>query len=262
MSPELKKLVPIFLSILFGAGIIFFSIKSGALFGGANSFGLKDGASAQNNPADGSLKIVPPTSPQKLLGAEAGSPDATTTTSLLARELLVSYTNAQINKGNAPLDSTDTDAITQTLSEKARSGDEVKQYSAKDFIVVKTSTSTLETYKKEMSAVLKAFTQKGGNDELFIVATAVDNNDSSKLASLAINIANLQKLVNDLLALKVPSSVLTFHLYMTQGYATMMSGVVDMQQIIDDPVRGMRGIAKYNNGAGLLDKALGMLKTK
>ena len=53
-----------------------------------------------------------------------------------------------------------------------------------------------------------------------------------------------------------------FHVALIQSYATALSGVIDMQQIVNDPVRGLRGIAKYKSGLALMDKAMSMLQIK
>lgn len=265
MSKQLKKIAIIFFALLFGAGIIFFSINGGALFGEKISFEKKDGVYVGDDSWKNSLKVVSPGAAEKVLGAGAESvtdlPKATTTTELIARELVVRYAKAQISKGGTPLDSTEMEAITRTLSEKTGSSDDIKEYSENDFVLVTTSTSTIETYKKELTAVLNAFGKKKIENELSIVAAAVYSKDSSKLAPLAGNIANIQKFIKDLLALNVPRSVATFHISMVQGYANILSGVIDMQQAMDDPIRGMRGVAKYNNGLGLIDKAVAMLRT-
>ncbi len=252
ISPQFKKFNKTFLAVLFGAGIIFFSLTDWSLFGGKVSPNTKDGTSARDDSR----------SATKLLGSKGGEIATTTTTSFLARQLLTDYTTAQINKGVEPLSNSETEALAQMLSKKTKAGDTVKQYTEKDLVVVKASASTLETYKKEMTATLNIFTQKNDVDELSVVALAMDTKDQSKLAPLSTNIINLEKLVKDLLVLKVPSSVLSFHISMVQGYTNILSGVVDMQQIIVDPVRGLRGIAKYNNGMGLIDRAIVLLKTK
>ncbi len=262
MFQHFKKSIPIFLAILFGAGIIFFSINGGSIFGDKVSFGTNDDVPTQNDSWKGSLKIVPQDSATKLFSVKGPEIGATTTTSLVAHELVVDYATAQINKGVTPLSDTEAEALAQVLSEKVSANDAVKQYTEKDFILVTTSTSTLETYRKETTAILNAFAQKNNVDELPLVYLTIYSEDPSKLAPLTTNIVNLQKLVKDLVALKVPSSMLTFHLSLVQGYTNILSGVIDMQQVLVDSVRGMRGIAKYVNGAGLIDSAIATLQVK
>ncbi len=264
MSPQLKKIIPIFLAVFFGAGIIFFSVNGGGFFGGKVSFDTKDGESAQNDSWKGSLKIVPQNSPSKLLGARdlETRTVATTTTSLLAYEMLYDYASAQLERGDTPLSDIEAEALAQVLSEKVSSSDAIKQYTDKDFVLVTTSTSTLETYRKEATAILNSFAQQKGADELYLVNLAIYSKDPSKLAPLTTNISNLQKLLKGLLALKVPNQASVFHVSLVQGYANILSGVIDMQQILDDPVRGMRGLAKYINGAGLIDSAIATLQIK
>lgn len=266
MSWQLKKIVPIFFAVIVGAGIIFVAFNSNTLFGGKVSTEHANDITAQNGAWADSLKIIPQSSTEKPLGVSkstvAMNEVPTTTTGFIAQELLAGYATAQAGKGSASLSNAEAAAIAQSLSDKAHSVSDVKQYSEKDLLMVTTSTSTIEAYKKDMTAAFNAFTEKTPANELAIVAAAVDNKDASKLAPLAVNVANLQKLVNNLLAVHTPSSMVLFHLSLVQGYATMLSGVIDMQQIIADPLRGMRGIAKYNNGLGLIDKAVAMLNIK
>ncbi len=262
MPLQFKKIIPIFLAVLFGAGIIFFSINGGAIFGDKDSFNTKDEVPEQNDSWKGSLQIVPQDSATKLFSTKRSEIGATTTTSLVVHEMLVDYATAQINKGDTSFSPAETEALAKVLSKKVSTDDVVKQYTEKDFVLTTTSTSTLEIYRKEATAVLNAFAQKNNVDEMYLVNLAIYNEDPSKLTQLTKNITDLQKLVSELLALKVPDKVSVFHLFLVQGYANILSGVIDMQQVLDDPVRGTRGIAKYVNGVGLIDSAIATLQVK
>lgn len=259
MSLQLKKITTITLAILFGVMIVFFARSGNKVFWSGT-------ATDANQPATDkwrdTLMIVPSRTPNTLLGAEYTQSGATTTTDFIAHEVAANYARAQVNKGSVPLDDNDVQDIIKTISEKARTVDTVKQYSEQDLTVGPASTSTLATYQKEVAESLNSFAQKNKTDELLIVAKALDDNDASKLVLLADNTNNYQTLVGNLLALHVPRTVLVFHLSLLQGYANMLAGIVDMQEILADPVRGMRGIAKYNSGTGLIDTAVAMFHTQ
>ncbi len=255
-APQLKKFIPIFIAMIFGAGIIFFSINGWPLFGDKVSSDTKE----QNDLWKGSLSIVPQDSATKLLNSKGAGAGATTTTDFLARELFSDFAYAQMDKGNTALSKSELKTLADILSEKISASDVIKQYTEKDFVVVTTSTSTLEIYKKEVAATLNAFAQKKNVDEMYLVNQALYNKDPSKLALLTANISDLQKLVKDLEVLKVPDKVLVFHIPLVQGYANILSGVIDMQQILDDPARGMRGIAKYLNGVELINGVITKLQ--
>lgn len=258
MSSQLKKIVTITLAMLFGVAIVFFARSGNKVFWSGTD---ADQSVADNKWRD-TLTVVPSRTPVALLGAEYAQSGATTTTDFIASQFIANYARTQVSKGAVPLEDADIQNIVQTLSEKARAVDALKQYGEQDLTVVSTSTSTIATYKKEITEDLAVFAKKNKTGELAIIAQAVDSKNASVLSLLADNIANYQSLVERILAVPVPRTVLAFHLSLLQGYANMLAGIVDMQEIIADPVRGMRGLAKYNNGAKLIDTAITMLRAQ
>lgn len=220
--------------------------------------------SAQGDWRD-ALKVIPGDSLYALLGAQSGALSsttlATTTTDRLGRELLASYALAQKSIGNKPMSDDDTKALSGILVDKAMVDTTIKQYTEKDLKVVPVSSSALTTYQKELSKLLAGFSAKNTLNEVKVVAEAVEKNDTTKLASLTKTVRSLEQLVNSLVAMKTPATVVTFHLALVQNYALIHSGVKDMQQIVDDPVVGMRGIAKYRQGMNALSIIAERLKT-
>lgn len=260
MSLQFKKITTIILATFFGVAIVLFAHSGNKIFWSGNATDADQ--SANDNKWRDTLVVVPSRTPVALLGAEYTQSGATTTTDYITNEFVANYARAQVDKGAVPLDDTDVQNIVQTISEKTRAIDTVKQYSEQDLTVVPASTSTLTTYRNEVTDTLNIFAQKIKVDDLVFVAKALDDKDASQLAPLADNIGNYETLVGELLTIPIPRTVLAFHLSLLQGYANMLAGVTDMQEIITDPVRGMRGIAKYNNGAGLIDTAVAMLRTQ
>ncbi len=251
MSTKIKKNIPIFLAVLFGAGIIFFSINGGSLFSGEVLFDAKDGMLRQND----TLQVVPQTLREKLLSAEAKrrSDGATTTaTNLLGRNILASYVIAQRVAPTTNLSDADADIIAQRLTERVIEDVTIKQYTVKDILIVGLTPATFEKYVKDISRVLNAFTQKNTVNELEVVMAAINSKDSAELVQLNTTINGLQTLIGSLLSIKTPRELSGFHILLIQQYALVLSGVTDMQQIVTDPALGMRGVAKYNQGMGTL----------
>lgn len=254
MPSRLKKNIMIILATLFGVTIIFFAQGENKVFWSKTT-------TTTDQPVVGdvwrdTLAVVPQHSSGVLLDTEYTRSGATTTTNFIANEVVANYAHTQVSKGAIPLDDTDVQGIVQTISEKTRTVDSIKQYNEQDLVIIPSSTSTRATYQKDITDALNTFAQRNKTSELVSVAQALDNKDASKLAPLADNIANYETLVRTLRALSVPRTALTFHLSLLQGYANILAGIIDMQEILADPVRGMRGIAKYNNGAGLIDAAV------
>lgn len=260
MLQQFKKIITVIFAILFGVAVVYLALSKNSIFG--TKVIMDNNVSAHDAKWRDSLTVIPQLGPSRLLGTEYAQSEATSTTDYIANEVVMNYARTQVNKGSVPLDDADVQNIVQAITEKTRAVDTVKQYGEQDFIVVPSSSSTIAMYQNESTTALSAFAQKNKVNELTFIAQALESNDASKLAPISENIANYQMLVNDLLATHVPRTALVFHTSLVQGYANMLAGISDMQEIIADPVRGMRGIAKYNNGAGLIDTAVAMLHTQ
>lgn len=248
-----KKIFLLGFATLFGIGIILFAWKGSSLVGTDVSFeSTATKSSSRESIWEDSLKVIPQNSFSRLFGASSGNKDisqgeeATTTTDFLGRELLTSYALLQKSTGK-PLTDVETQGIAGIIADKVMSND-TKQYTEKDIVIVPSNEKASTVYVQEISRALNLFAQKNTAKELVVVSEAIDSNDASKLAPLTTTVSNLNQLIKTLLAVKTPREAVTMHLYLIQSYATILSGIIDMQQIITDPALGMRGIAKYKNG--------------
>ncbi len=265
MFQNYKKTLVVAFSVLVGGGIIFIAWQS-VSFTSKKSLteSEKTDQLAQGDWRE-ALKVIPSDSLYSSLLGSRGSLGsttlATTTTDRLGRELLASYALAQKSIGNKTMSEADTKTLSGILVDKVMVDTTIKQYTEKDLKIVPIGGGALITYQKELSKILADFSAKNTLNEVKVVAEAVEKNDNTKLATLTSTISSLQKLVNSLLAMKTPETVTTFHLSLVQNYALIHSGVIDMQQIVDDPVVGMRGIAKYRQGMNALNVLASKLKT-
>ncbi len=254
MVLKYKKFFLLAFATIFGTGVILFAWKGNALTGA--NLSSDEGATPKSNLTESvwknSLKVIPQDSFSRLFGASSGNKDvfqgdgATTATDLLGRELLTSYALVQNSIGKA-MGETETEGIAGALADKVMT-DDTKQYTEKDIVIILSNETASVEYVKEISQALDLFARKNTVKEFIVVAEAMDGNDASKLAPLSLSVTNLQQLLRTLLAIKVPQEATPLHLYLIQSYATTLSGIIDMQQIIADPARGMRGITKYKNG--------------
>ncbi len=248
-----KKFFYLSFATLFGIGVIFFAWKGGSFAGTNISFesSATNGIQTESVWRD-SLKVIPQNSFSRLFGSNLGNRDishgeeSVTATDLLGRELLTSYALAQKSIGK-PMTDTVTQGIAGTLADKVMTND-TKQYTEKDIVIVPSSEATSALYIQDISRALNLFAQKNTVKELVVVASAMDSGDKSKLAPLSVTITNLNQLIKTLLAVKTPREAVTLHIYIIQSYATILSGIIDMQSIITDPALGMRGITKYKSG--------------
>ncbi|KKT81546.1 MAG: hypothetical protein A3B07_02940 [Candidatus Yonathbacteria bacterium RIFCSPLOWO2_01_FULL_43_27] len=265
MLQNYKKILVLIFSVVVGGGIIFFTWQRVSVNPNKNLADSEKTNSFTQGDWRDALKVIPGDSLYPLLlGARSNingsSTLATTTTDRLGRELLVSYALAQKTIGNKTMSESDTKTLSGILADKAMVDTTVKQYTKKDLKIVPSSSSALATYQKELSKLLADFSAKNTLNEVKVVAEAVEKNDNSKLVSLTKTASSLQKLLDSLLAVKTPETVTSFHLFLLQNYTLIYSGVVDMQQIVNDPVTGMRGIAKYRQGMNALNMFVDNIK--
>lgn len=260
-----RKLLSLILAILLGAGIIFFAWRTVSFQGSTVApGGTETDILSDNGSWRDALKVIPQDSLTRLLGANAGSASstmATTTTALLGRELLMSYALAQKSIGDTPMTDADAKAISDILAGKVMKDTTIKTYTEKDLTLVTADTSALTTYQKALAAAFDKFSSKNTTNELKIVLEAVQQRDTTKLAPLAGMVKNLQTLLNTLLAMKVPRDVASLHIFFLDNYTLILSGVTDMQRIVDDPVLGIRGVAKYREGMNAITYLMELMKT-
>lgn len=237
-------------AVLIGAIIIFFAWK-----GGTTTY--TDAPQPKSNSEwQASLKIIPQAYPSKTLGATKERGDTnkteTTTTAVIARELMVNYAIAQSSMSTTTMSDNDAELFVQSLLDNTAANEALKQYTVNDILLVDASTSTVELYRSEVTQAINTLSSENTFNELLIVAQAVDAKDGSKLKPLTSAVSSYKKIIKTLLSINTPRSATNIHLHIIQSYATILSGVEDMQKITADPAQGLRGIAKYSNGVGML----------
>lgn len=250
----IKKIILILVALLASGAIIFLALKENTL-----SVSRGSGDSAEIDAWKDSLFVVSSGAKNSLLGIQRS---ASSTTEFVTNEIVANYVSMQKSKGEVPLSDTELEQIVESVSEKVQKMDTMKLYNESDLVVVLSEESSIATYQKNFTEALTAFAKKNTTNELLFVAQALDDRDASKLAPIAENITNYEALVSKLVAMGTPRSYVNFHLSVLQGYANILAGLYDMQNIITDPARGMRGIVKYQSGAQLLEKLLGTLNAQ
>ncbi len=251
MLQQFKKTSIVF-ALIIGVGIIFFAWKGSVLIGGKASSG---NTPLTDDSWKNTLQVVPQNLHEKLITAETrgeGGNATTTATNLLGRDIFASYVIAQSGAPTTEMSDADAEVIAQRLTKGALEDTTIKQYTEKDILIIGLTPATFEKYEKELSQALNTFTQKNTVNELEIVMAAINSKDGAELVQLNTTVTGLQALIRSLLSIKTPQELSGFHLLLIQQYALLLSGVIDMQQIVADPALGMRGVLKYNQGMNTL----------
>ena len=248
MNKQFKKILSVTLALIVGFGIIFFAWKSTAPAGNKVSFE----PAISGDSWKGSLLAVPQTSSIKNLEQNVAGAEATTTTDIIARELLVSYALAQQNMSTTTLSDAEAQALAQMLVEKIKLPQGVV-YSTKNLVMSSdNSDSSFAAYAKRVGDIMQAFSTAHKTNELAIVANAITTKDEAELRGLAIIITEYRGLQKSLLAVSTPSLVAPLHLRLVQSYSNIEAAIIGMQKIISDPVIGLAAFTQYKKESNIL----------
>lgn len=255
MNQQSKKIFSVALALFLGMGIVFFAWRTNV----SKSDKISFEPTASGDSWKDSLLIVPQASSTKTLGISnfrksetSGEGTATTSTDVLARNLLIGYALTQKNMSTTTWSDSDALALAQSLVKDVEipSG---TQYTLKNLNTSADNSSVaLTAYGKKVFALLKTSSSKSGGGEVSVFLTAVSANDSKRLAELASFVAEYATIKKSLLAVKTPSGVAPLHLRLVQNYANVESALIAMQKIFSDPVQGLAGFTEYQKEIAVL----------
>lgn len=247
MNKQYKKILSVLSAILVGVSIVFLAWRGG------------DATYTNNSEVNGnskwsdSLKVIPQTYASKTLGVQKGSidvstTDATTTTDIIARRLLVEYVASQKGSATSTISDETAQAIANTLAQEVKLP-EKKEYQLSDLNISSDNSreanilyiNTVNGLTKEQLATPEKET------DLTILATAVNTWSPATLNKLKPKIVIYQELIKRLLAIKTPSRVARIHLHLVQSFETLRSATIGLQSIVSDPVVGITALTEYRN---------------
>lgn len=253
MDQRFKKIFSVLIAVLAGAGIIFFAWKSGRINTAEKTTPDTDWSK--------SLEIIPQTFDVKTISAtreKQGDTGATTTTDIVARELLMSYAITQSGTATTTLSDAEINAVAQTTASKIVLP-QAKEYSEKDLIISKDNSGTsIALYLKEVARLTQNFASaQTKNDIVVAFADPKKTPSSTRSADIAQNIKNYEVLIKGFLNTKVPSGLITPHLHLVQKYANIQTMIKPMSEIFTDPLTGLTALTQYReeiSGFDLLSK--------
>lgn len=246
MDKRFKKIFSVLVAVLVGASIIFFAWKAGVVnyseeISSVDNTGWKD-----------SLSVVPQTDLLKTLSAynkEGEINTATTTTDIVARELLINYALVQgTNMSTTTLSDYDARVIAQTAIDKIEIPN-AKQYAEKNLnISANNSPEAITAYVKEINDLIRAFNLSQNGDDISVVfAVPTSEIDIKRTQKISQTVSQYQKLITDLLLVRVPSALARPHLLLVQKYANIQATLKPMSEIFTDPLKGLVALSNYRN---------------
>lgn len=245
MNKRYKKIFSVLIALLASVGIIFFAWSSVTKTHIDNN-----DVTANDDSWEESLSVVPQKDLLKALNSARWSNitnDATTTSDIVSRELLINYVLAQkLNMSTTTMSDTDATAIAQTALSKIGLP-KARQYTERDIIISDdNSPSALVTYSKNVDVVMQEFSKSQTKNDIEIAFALPDVVGEEKRSSdIAQNITRYDKLITGLLGTRTPSFLSTAHIHLIQKYANIKMMIMPLSEIFSDPLVGLSALSIY-----------------
>ena len=183
--------------------------------------------------------------------------ESLTETEKFAREFFTTYTAM---KSSGDIDSETINNFSTTLGQSIVESELSDAYAEKDVLIKNTDTplSRKEYYQSLQDIFNKHKNEAGLGNELSIVSSALTKSGGTggkpeDYAELLVIGEGYKSFTKEMMTLKVPSSLLEYHLKIANSANNTGQGVLNLQKIVDDPIVGIAGLAQYKkNSADLL----------
>ena len=193
-------------------------------------------------------------------GTNATSQDTQnlTQTDQFSRELFA--TMAAANQ-NGSMDQTTIDALGASLAEKIQNPVVRKVFLTSDIKIIKDdSVQAFNTYFNTMNNIQAKYPIKESVTSILQKFAADENNvDTSVLVKLDEAITQTQNIINGILKVNVPQSLVSLHLDLLNAGERTLENVTDMKLFDKDPIVAMGAMGKYIENLNSAQSALNAL---
>lgn len=179
----------------------------------------------------------------------------TTVTDEFARELFSQYL-LQLGPNAQPTPDDVATFVEQGLANLSTNQQVPDAYNAGQVRVVGSGSDALISYAAAEESAFSKNTIKADRSEIDYFADAVNKNDASALVEVKRIGAAYTALGSAYLAVPVPQEAAVPHLAIANALARLGGDITDMSMLGSDPLRSYLGLAKYENDASNLQKAL------
>ena len=164
------------------------------------------------------------------------------------------YTTTGILDSVGNVDTNTLQDVTNPLVQNIVKPVQKKLYSIDDVILLPSSINNVHSYAVNFQKVIA--TVHFDQDETAILSNAVQNDDYSKLDSVAQNGKEYQSIAQKLIQIKVPIAVAREHLDYVNGIKSLGDTLVAAANIKNDELSGATAIGEYSNATTLLNTAM------
>ncbi len=169
---------------------------------------------------------------------------STNLTDTVARTLLINLSDAKAQGLGSDIPTQDK-LVAQATAQINQS--RTPTYTQKSLAVVDQTSATLKAYGNSVITVLAQHTSANYGDTMVAIGQALQNSDTSKLATLAAIQKDYANLASELLQVPVPQTLAPLHLAVVNNIASIAATYPDMRTLFNDPLRALAALQQYQS---------------
>lgn len=249
----LKKRIPLILAVMLSVGVVIVAFNFEKLSGAPAVD--SEGNLLENSDWISTLRVIPQShASEETLAAQRGLiGENLSVTDRTGREMFLEYILAQSQATESGLSTTSAETIARHLVEKAFD-ERVTPYTKEDVLLAPDTQTALASYLGQLGTLITSFNKTHPMNELQTITDVLESNDPSKLGAIKDRVAAYENLEKKILLLKVPPTDADLHLRLVQAYANIRLSLESVTFLFTDRVRGMVGIAQYQQDVATLAK--------
>lgn len=184
-----------------------------------------------------------------LAGAESSN-----ITDTVARSLLVNLSSASSQGLGA--DAPTQDSIIASAVARLPAATPIQTYTSADLTVVADSKDASLAFGNGVMVFFGKHQDATSVAVLGAMSQALDGGSEADLETLAYLKSEYQALAADMVRVPTPRTLVPLYLQSINSMATLASTLVDMQQVLKDPLRGLQGLQQYQLKLGEVGRVL------
>ena len=168
-------------------------------------------------------------------------------TASVSRKLLVNLTNAKAQGLGDDIPTQDRLVASAAAEIQASAA---PNYKPSDLVIVPQTGASMRDYGNKVITIMEKHPQANEQQTLMAVGYATDSGKDATLSALPPIGEAYSAIVKELLAAPVPQTLAPLHLQIVNDFAQIAATYPDMQKILQDPLRGLAALQKYESLLG------------
>ncbi len=145
------------------------------------------------------------------------------------------------------LDEESMSSVAEAIGKNVESESKPDVYDSKMLKTVEDSTVSKSIYHDDLAKLVSKYTDADIGSELTLIIQGLSNNDPSALYAAKTVADAYKSFGKDMMELKVPRSIASIQLSASNNYEKTGESIIDLVQMLSDPILGMKAVTSYRN---------------